>query len=362
MDDNTFKEYAEIGFQVDHREAVLESWLELNPDKIIDTGSLLMIGRQVVTDFGAFIDLLAVDKKGDLVIIELKRDRTPRETMAQAIEYASFAEKIKPEQLDEIFLSYIGDERVSLAEYHRQYFNSAADETVVFNSDQMIVIVGQHITPEIKQSAQFLQKKGLRVVCQEFKFFKAEGGLRLLSTNIVVGAEANVISQVTSGSLPRTTETGFLQMLDENGHLVFERILDFAKENSHPLHWGEKGFSLNVNLSGNHVPVCYGYPPHSVYKQSIYTSFGGSGGLFSKIELSEYDLNDLITDALDSGLFQRAGSGKEVKCLVSRRFTDAELSWLISWLRKMTLMVDKYGLKGQTDPGESNSYETGEVA
>lgn len=32
---NKFKEYAEIGFQDEHQEAILETWLENNPDKII---------------------------------------------------------------------------------------------------------------------------------------------------------------------------------------------------------------------------------------------------------------------------------------------------------------------------------------
>ncbi len=38
---------------------------------------LLMIARQVRTDFGGIIDILAVDADGHLHILELKRDRTP---------------------------------------------------------------------------------------------------------------------------------------------------------------------------------------------------------------------------------------------------------------------------------------------
>jgi len=45
----------------------------------------LIIGRQVLTDFGKFIDLLAVDETGALIVIELKKDQTPREVVAQAI-------------------------------------------------------------------------------------------------------------------------------------------------------------------------------------------------------------------------------------------------------------------------------------
>src|SRR3954454_21758939 len=54
---------------------------------ILGLGDLLVVGRQVITAFGKRIDLLAIDAQGDLQILELKKDRTPREVVAQALEY-----------------------------------------------------------------------------------------------------------------------------------------------------------------------------------------------------------------------------------------------------------------------------------
>jgi RecB family endonuclease NucS len=79
--DGKFKEYVQTPFQVQHEEAILES----NPDGIVEDGKLLIIGRQVITNLGSIIDLLALDRRGDVVVIELKRDRTPRDTLAQAL-------------------------------------------------------------------------------------------------------------------------------------------------------------------------------------------------------------------------------------------------------------------------------------
>lgn len=345
--DNEFKEYTETDFQEEYVEATLENWLENNPDKIIENGSLLIIGRQVTTNLGSFIDLLAIDRQGDLVVIELKRNRTPRDTLAQALEYASFCEKLGQERLEDILQNYMGDEAANLAQYHKEYFDLAADEAVVFNNDQRIVIVGQKITPEIKQTSAFLRNKGVRVTCLEFTFFKTEGGLRLLSINIVVGNESNAIAKVSSGSLPRITESSFITTLDQHGKQVLGCVIELAKANSFPIHWGTKGFSLNVNFDGIHVAFCFGYPPNSVFQQSLYTAFGGRGGLLSKIDISDEEIKSLSVEAENSGLFQPAG--RELKCLITRTFTDKEMDWLVSWIMKTAQMVNKHGLKGQND-------------
>jgi hypothetical protein len=56
-EENKFKEYIPIDFQVKNREALLEEWLENNPEDIIENGDLLIIGRQVSTNLGGFMDL-----------------------------------------------------------------------------------------------------------------------------------------------------------------------------------------------------------------------------------------------------------------------------------------------------------------
>lgn len=67
----------------------------------------LVIGRQVRTDFGGFIDLLCIDKDGCTVVIELKKERTPREVTAQTLDYASWAKGLSSEQLTKIAGSYL---------------------------------------------------------------------------------------------------------------------------------------------------------------------------------------------------------------------------------------------------------------
>jgi len=341
--DGEFSEYVQTPFQIDHEEAVLEDWLEANPDGIIEEGKLLIIGRQVVTNFGGFVDLLGVDRQGAVVVIELKRNRTPRDTLAQALEYTSFAAQLNTQQLEGVLRLYQKDESISLAEYHRVYFELESDEAVAFNKDQRIVIVGQRVAPELRQTASFLRAKGIRIACVEFSFFQANGGTRLLSQEFVVGREADKPSDVTSGSLPTVTESGFMAALDDDGRAVFSRILSLAKDNSMPIHWGTKGFSLNVDLDGTHVAVCYAYPVASVYKQSIYTAIMGPGSMTNKTAVPDEVIRELREKAQATDLFSPAG--RELKCLINRSFAESQLSALLSWIDAAATAIRRYGLK-----------------
>lgn len=50
---------------------------------------LLVIGSEVATPHGKFLDLLAIDADGNLHVLELKRNQTPREVVAQVLDYGS---------------------------------------------------------------------------------------------------------------------------------------------------------------------------------------------------------------------------------------------------------------------------------
>jgi Endonuclease NucS C-terminal domain len=81
----------------------LEAWVASDPS-IIRPG-LRIIGRQVITRSGP-LDLLRIDHSGDLYVIELKRERLPREALAQAIDYASDLQSWPLEKISQICTEY----------------------------------------------------------------------------------------------------------------------------------------------------------------------------------------------------------------------------------------------------------------
>ena len=80
----------------------LESRLEdlIESDPAILGEPLLLIGRQVPTDYGKFIDLLTVTAEGALHVLELKRDSTPRDVVAQVLDYGSWVQGLSHLSLD----------------------------------------------------------------------------------------------------------------------------------------------------------------------------------------------------------------------------------------------------------------------
>ena len=85
-------------------EARLEELIEAEPTILGEP--LLIIGRQVATSFGKIIDLLAVDADGILHVLELKKDKTPREVVAQVLDYGSWVRNLAHEEVLKLFADY----------------------------------------------------------------------------------------------------------------------------------------------------------------------------------------------------------------------------------------------------------------
>lgn len=312
--------YKELSFSEENRESDLETLLENNPEYFFEDSKVIIIGRQVTTNLNSSIDLLGIDKTGDTVVIELKRNKTPRETIAQLLEYASFVENLDYSKLNEIYQNYSGEES-SLEDYHQQYFRYQLEEKVSFNKSIKLVIVAQIISKEIRQTALYLRKKGLDVYCMEFKYFQTISGEKIITCDFIVGEEEFIRQKVQSASLPKIDEIKFLKSLDKNGLEVFRRIFKFAKENELMFRWGSKGFSLNVELESGFVGLLFGYPPHSVFNQSIYTGFEE---IRKKINNSENIIEYFRTNLENLGYFVSAKS--QLKWVIDKPYSEDEIN------------------------------------
>ena len=114
-------------------EKELEDMITARPE--ILSPEWMLIGRQERTSFGGIVDLLAIAPDGSLVLIELKRDKTPREIVAQALDYASWVEDLKPDKIARIYERFRPEG--SLDADFAQRFGAELDEDSLNSSHQM---------------------------------------------------------------------------------------------------------------------------------------------------------------------------------------------------------------------------------
>jgi len=338
-----FVQFKEQEFKEENKEIDLEILLENNPEYFFDNSKILIIGRQVTTNLNTFIDLLGVDQFGNTVVIELKRGKTPRETLAQLIEYASFIDNLDYDQLNEIYQDYSGED-ASLEDYHQEYYKSEIADKVSWNKSSKLVIVASNITTEIKQTAMYLRKKGLDVYCVEFKYFVNNADNKMISSDFVVGDEEFLRTKISSSAqLPKTDKDKFLNSLDQNGKTVFESLFKFAERQEELLlRWGAKGFSLNLLINNETISLCEGYPPNSVFKQSVYTNLQL---ISKKVNNAENIVKLYKTELNNFGKFEQ--KKLNLRWTLNKNVMTSDIEKYLDILKLMIEKIKTEGLKNE---------------
>jgi len=149
------------------KEERLENWI--TKDSSILGFDLLLIGRQVPSEYRGRIDLLAINSQGDLVIIELKRDRTPREVVAQLLDYASWIKKLAYNEVNAITKQYLNK---SLAEAFNEKFGAPIPENI--NTNHSMIIVASELDDSSERIVQYLSDDyNVNINAIFFNYFKS---------------------------------------------------------------------------------------------------------------------------------------------------------------------------------------------
>lgn len=152
----------------------------------------MLIGRQESTTAGR-LDLLALAPDGALVLIELKRDRTPREVVAQALDYASWVEALEASDIAAVYERFAPGRDLAADFFTR--FGEPLDEDTLNDSHQ-IVIVATHLDDSSERIVKYLGDKGIPINVLCFQVF-ANGEQLLLSRTWLVDPVQTQVSAAT---------------------------------------------------------------------------------------------------------------------------------------------------------------------
>ena len=238
-------------------ESRLQEWLARDVS-ILDS-ALLVIGREVPTDFGGSIDILCVDREGDLVIVELKRNRTPREITAQALDYASWVAGLSNDRVSAIAGNYLTEDFESA---FKAKFGHELPETL--NEDHRILVVGSEIDPSSERIISYLSDQhGVNINAATFQYFQQPDGPELLARVFLLDpseVEQKTRAKGASKRRPNLTDEELRGIADENGVAelydyafdAFQAVLYFQRQRTSIAFQGILDRGRRVVI--NHVP------------------------------------------------------------------------------------------------------------
>lgn len=146
----------------------LQEWIAKNPESLGE--DLLTIQKE----FSGFdntnerLDLLALDKEGNLVVIENKLDDTGRDVVWQALKYTSYCSTLTTKQIIKIYQSYLDannsdeDAKSSIMD-----FLQTEDESELFlnHNDQRIILIANNYRKEVTSTVFWLLDHDIQIQC-----------------------------------------------------------------------------------------------------------------------------------------------------------------------------------------------------
>ena len=194
-------------------ESRLETWISDDISLISD--DLLVIGKQVRTEYGSKIDLLAVDSDANLVVLELKKGQTPREVVAQALDYASWVHYLEYEDVIGLASKHFGD-REAFEDAFKEKFDDDLPEVV--NERHRMYIVASSLDSSTERIIEYLSEiHGVDINAATFSYFKAEN-IEWLGRSMLLDEET-VEVRAETGRRRNPTLDEFSTIAEENGVL-----------------------------------------------------------------------------------------------------------------------------------------------
>jgi len=222
------KSFSELGFT---ERKHLQEWLAYRPDALGE--ELLIIQKEFdgFDDTKERLDLLALDKGGNLVIIENKLDDSGRDVVWQALKYASYCASLTKLQVVEIFQKYLnryqqgGDSYELLSEF----FEAADIDEVKLNTGngQRLMLVAANFRKEVTSTALWLLGQGITVQCFKVTPYALGEQLLLSIDQIIPTPEAK---ELMIGISAKEAEEKSTEVVLKNRHTLRRAYWEIALE------------------------------------------------------------------------------------------------------------------------------------
>ena len=210
----------------------LQEWIAKEPSSLGE--DLLIIQKEFdgFSDTRERLDLLALDKYGNLVIIENKLDDSGRDVTWQAIKYASYCSSLTKQDIVEIYQKYLGSS-VKAEESLSDFFDGKDLDDIEINigNAQRIFFVAANFRKEVTSSVMWLLNFNIRIKCFKVTPYKYQDKVLLDFDQIIpikdvddytikIAAKAQYENQSAEASRKRVAklQTFWTDFIEYNKH------------------------------------------------------------------------------------------------------------------------------------------------
>jgi hypothetical protein len=259
------KKFSELEFTERHH---LQEWIANDPTSL---GEDLLIIQKEFSGFSETnerLDLLAIDKFGNLVIIENKLDDSGKDVTWQIIKYCSYCSSLSKQEIIKIYQEFLGKKEIA-EEKISEFFDNKDIEEINLNqglTSQRLILVAANFRKEVTSSILWLMNFNMRIQCFEVTPFCLQDQLLLTFEQIlpIKSNENYAISMATKAQdeikVQETTKNRhhvriefWEQFISEN----YKRNGIFKDNSPAKENWickgiGLSGVNLNVVVSGKY--------------------------------------------------------------------------------------------------------------
>lgn len=260
------KRFSELGFT---ERKHLQEWLAHEPSALGE--ELLIIQKEFdgFDDTRERLDLLALDKDGNLVIIENKLDDSGRDVVWQALKYASYCASLTKAQIVEIYQQYLDRYEPVTGEVDLLNAPASASARICefldapdldelklnLGNSQRIMLVAANFRKEVTSTALWLLGQGISIACFKITPYSLDEQLLINIDQIIPTPEAK---ELMIGINAKEAEEKTTEVVLKNRHTVrreyWERALEAFQKSACQLynnispskdHWLSAGSGLS---------------------------------------------------------------------------------------------------------------------
>ena len=260
------KKFSELGFT---ERKHLQEWLAHEPSALGE--ELLIIQKEFdgFDDTRERLDLLAMDKDGNLVIIENKLDDSGRDVVWQSLKYASYCASLTKAQIVEIYQQYLDRYEPVTGEIDLLNASASASARICefldapdldelklnLGNSQRIMLVAANFRKEVTSTALWLLGQGISIACFKITPYSLGEQLLINIDQIIPTPEAK---ELMIGINAKEAEEKTTEVVLKNRHTVrreyWERALEAFQKSACQLynnispskdHWLSAGSGLS---------------------------------------------------------------------------------------------------------------------